>query len=64
MDRWLIYDAKDPAGQLKWLADTLLQAEKDGEKVHILGHIPPGDGSCQRAWSREYRKIINRIPQK
>ncbi|KAJ9595713.1 hypothetical protein L9F63_013126 [Diploptera punctata] len=57
---WLLYNMVDPAGQLKWLAETLTQAEKDGEKVHILGHIPPGD-SCQKTWSREYRKIIDRF---
>ena len=30
---WLILKSDDPAGQLKWLTQVLLQAEKDGEKV-------------------------------
>lgn len=59
--RWLIYQPKDPYDQLKWLADTLLEAENNDEFVHILGHIPAGASQCQHTWSREYRKIINRF---
>jgi hypothetical protein len=57
----LIYNPKDQDGQLQWLADTLLEAEKDGEKVHILGHIPSGDSQCYRTWSREFHRIIDRL---
>lgn len=56
-----MYQPKDQDGQLSWLMETLLQAEKDGEFVHILAHIPPGDHSCFVSWSKEYRKIINRF---
>nr|CAD7195607.1 unnamed protein product [Timema douglasi] len=58
---WLVYQSKDPYGQLKWLAETLLQAEKDGEKVHILQHIPTGSKDCVEVWSREYHKIVDRF---
>jgi hypothetical protein len=58
--RWSIYDSKDQEDQLKWLADTLLQAERDGEKVHILSHMPSGYDSCLKTWSREFHKIIDR----
>lgn len=58
---WSIYDPKDQEGQLKWLADTLLQAEKQGEKVHILSHMPSGYDSCLKTWSREFHKIIDRF---
>jgi len=61
LDRWLIYDAKDQEGQLKWLAETLLQAERDGEKVHILSHMPSGYPLCLKTWSREFHKIIHRL---
>jgi hypothetical protein len=57
----LIYNPKDQDGQLQWLADTLLQAESAGEKVHILGHIPSGQSDCLRTWSREFHKIIERL---
>ena len=33
MHRWLLINDVDPAGQLKWLADTLQEAEDNGEKV-------------------------------
>ncbi|XP_033225368.1 sphingomyelin phosphodiesterase 1-like [Belonocnema kinseyi] len=58
---WILYNPKDQDDQLSWLMETLLQAEKDGEFVHILAHIPPGDNSCFVSWSREYRKIVNRF---
>jgi sphingomyelin phosphodiesterase len=57
----LIHNPKDQDGQLQWLADILLQAEKDEEKVHILGHIPSGDTECLKTWSREFHKIIDRL---
>lgn len=58
---WSIYDPKDQEDQLKWLAETLLKAEKNGEKVHILSHMPSGFDSCLKAWSREFHKIIDRF---
>ncbi|KAF5308347.1 hypothetical protein FQR65_LT18220 [Abscondita terminalis] len=30
------------------------------KKVHIMGHIPPGDKSCLKTWSENYYRIINR----
>jgi hypothetical protein len=58
--RWSIYDPKDQEDQLKWLAETLLKAEKNGEKVHVLSHMPSGYESCLKTWSREFHKIIDR----
>ncbi|CAB3360244.1 Hypothetical predicted protein [Cloeon dipterum] len=58
---WLLYENKDPTGQLQWLAEQLLEAEKANKKVHILAHIPSGSGSCWDVWSKEYRKIIHRF---
>ena len=43
---WLLLNLTDPLGQLEWLVDELLMAEAKGEKVHILGHIPPGIIDC------------------
>ncbi|KAG5890820.1 hypothetical protein JTB14_008261 [Gonioctena quinquepunctata] len=56
---WLLYDDKDPYGQLKWLVEVLHNAEKNNEVVHILSHIPTR--SCLKVWAREYRKIIDRF---
>ncbi|XP_037949873.1 sphingomyelin phosphodiesterase 1-like [Teleopsis dalmanni] len=58
---WLYHSGENAQPQLKWLHDTLLAAEKANEYVHILAHIPSGDGSCWSVWSREYNKIIERF---
>ncbi|KZC11549.1 Sphingomyelin phosphodiesterase, partial [Dufourea novaeangliae] len=39
---------------------VLVRAEMNGEKVHIIGHIPPGHSDCLKVWSRNYYQIINR----
>lgn len=58
---WLLYAPQDPDGQLQWLADTLLEAEKNRESVHILTHIPASDKNCLFTWKREYHKIVARF---
>ncbi|KAG4072908.1 hypothetical protein HA402_006588 [Bradysia odoriphaga] len=58
---WLLYNASYPAKQLQWLHDTLLEAETNNEKVHILAHIPSGEGGCYNTWAREYRRIVDRF---
>ncbi|CAG2059286.1 unnamed protein product, partial [Timema podura] len=58
---WLLYNSQDPGGQLAWLVKVLSKAEKNKEKVHILGHIYPGGEDCQHVWSREFRRIMDRF---
>ena len=58
---WIYYDGSSVQPQLVWLHDTLLAAEKAGEKVHILAHIPSGDMDCWNIWSREYNRLIQRF---
>jgi sphingomyelin phosphodiesterase len=48
-------------GELAWLIEELLAAEANGELVHIINHIPPGNADCLGAWGREYAKIIDRL---
>lgn len=55
---WLLINSTDPAGQLKWLVDQLLQAERDGDKVHIIGHILPS--SYMKEFGSNYHKIVTR----
>eukprot|EP00794_Sanderia_malayensis_P011730 gene11730-12950_t len=57
---WLLVNNADPAGQLEWMVGILEQAEKNHEKVHILGHIPPGVSDCLKHWSWNYYQVINR----
>ncbi|XP_044735214.1 sphingomyelin phosphodiesterase isoform X2 [Chrysoperla carnea] len=57
---WLLLNSTDPATELQWLIYELQSAEFNGEKVHIIGHIPPGHSDCIKVWSRNYYAIINR----
>uniref|UniRef100_A0A1L8EJC3 Sphingomyelin phosphodiesterase n=1 Tax=Haematobia irritans TaxID=7368 RepID=A0A1L8EJC3_HAEIR len=58
---WLFFNGTDMKTQLMWLHDVLLTAEKANENVHILAHIPSGDGTCWNVWSREYNRLIARF---
>lgn len=58
---WLLYDDSEMREQLQWLHDTLLEAEKYNERVHILAHVPPNTASCSRSWNREYERIVERF---
>ncbi|KAG7261376.1 hypothetical protein CRUP_036090, partial [Coryphaenoides rupestris] len=55
---WLMVNSTDPANQLQWLVHVLQASENLGEKVHIIGHIPPG--LCLSSWSWNYYHIVNR----
>lgn len=57
---WLLLNSTDPAQELQWLIYELQNAEDRGEKVHILGHIPPGHHDCLKVWSHNYYTIVNR----
>ena len=51
----------DSSGALQWLVSVLADAEAAGEKVHIMSHIPPGNGDCLGGWGRNYARIIERF---
>lgn len=56
---WLVYDDELFTDQLQWLHDTLLQAETNNEKVHILTHVPP-HGGLYHKYSYNYNLIVER----
>lgn len=56
----LMINSTDPFGQLAWLIQELDNAERNGEKVHIINHVPPGGADCMKTWSHNYYDIINR----
>nr|XP_027237777.1 sphingomyelin phosphodiesterase-like [Penaeus vannamei] len=58
---WLLLQRNDPAGQLQWLVEQLASAELAKEHVHLLGHIPPGGGSCDHSWSHNFNLIVARF---
>jgi len=41
-DWWTLLDDQDPTGQLAWLSGVLLDAEKQGDKVHLIHHHDAG----------------------
>ncbi len=57
---WLSFHWVDPAGQLNWLANELLDAEQSGDKVYILGHMAPGGSQTFGTWGRELARIVDR----
>ncbi|KAH8382963.1 hypothetical protein KR009_006007 [Drosophila setifemur] len=58
---WLFYNASLIQEQLQWFHETLLEAEKAGETVHVLSHIPSGDGDCWSGWAKEYNRLLTRF---
>ncbi|XP_022919311.2 sphingomyelin phosphodiesterase-like [Onthophagus taurus] len=58
---WLVHNDYDQYSQLKWLVETLTEAEKKGEFVHILSHIPPGGIECWKIWLKNFNRIIRRF---
>ena len=48
--------ARDPMGQFAWLDNVLRAKTKQGQKVWIVGHVPPGYDSFEFApmWLNEY----------
>lgn len=60
MNFWLIENPNDPSSELQWLINELQLAEIAEEKVHIIGHIPPGYEDCLKIWSHNYYEIIAR----
>lgn len=57
---WLLLNSTDPATELQWFIYELQSAEFSNEKVHVIGHIPPGHPDCLKVWSRNYYRIISR----
>ncbi|GAW18908.1 hypothetical protein ANO14919_083910 [Xylariales sp. No.14919] len=51
---------KDPSGQLAWLIGELDAAEKAGERVYIVGHMPLGARDAFHDASNHFDQIVNR----
>lgn len=59
---WLFqaYDDKDPNGQIAWLVQELDAAEKAGEHVYIIAHMPPGQSDALHDGSNYLDQVFNR----
>jgi sphingomyelin phosphodiesterase len=51
---------RDPSEQLNWLVNELDAAEKAGENVYIIGHMPLGDHNTFRDQSNYLDQIVQR----
>ncbi|XP_004643022.2 acid sphingomyelinase-like phosphodiesterase 3b [Octodon degus] len=63
----LTADITDPSQQFQWLDRVLTNASQAGEKVYIIGHVPPGffEKTRNKAWFRngfnkEYLKVVQK----
>lgn len=61
LNPWSLYDPVDPGGQLAFLRDQLLEAEKSKESVHIIGHVPVDHRECTEAWIYNYIRLMERF---
>ncbi|EGC30266.1 hypothetical protein DICPUDRAFT_158024 [Dictyostelium purpureum] len=58
---WMVENGTtDAAGMLQWVIETLQASEDIGEKVYLVGHIPPGIADCVDIWSEQFFQIVNR----
>ncbi|KAI1093987.1 sphingomyelin phosphodiesterase [Rostrohypoxylon terebratum] len=59
---WMYTDPmeKDPSGQLDWLVRELDAAEKAGERVYVVGHMPMGNRDAFRDASNYFDQIVGR----
>ena len=60
---FLYLNQTDPDDTLTWLVQELYHSEKNNEFVHILAHIPPGNGECLEGWARNYYRIVQRFSE-
>ncbi|KAF8382030.1 asm-3 [Pristionchus pacificus] len=58
---FLYVNQTDPDGSLSWFQNQLVEAEKAGDKVHVVAHIPGGSGEALEGWAINYYKVINRF---
>lgn len=51
---------RDPSGQFAWLVGELEAAERAGDRVYIIGHMPPGSADAFHEASNYLDQIVNR----
>ncbi|KAI1806376.1 sphingomyelin phosphodiesterase [Daldinia bambusicola] len=51
---------RDPSGQLAWLVSELDAAEKEGERVYIIGHMPMGSHDAFHDGSNYFDQVVRR----
>lgn len=57
----LIKDPTDPGSEVAWLEKVLRQAERDGEVVYLIGHIPIGDSAFLSECAKRFKALVDRF---
>jgi sphingomyelin phosphodiesterase len=57
---YLYINQTDPDGTMTWLLEQLEDAERNGDKVHLVAHIPGGDSEALEGWAINYYNAVNR----
>ncbi|EQB48716.1 calcineurin-like phosphoesterase [Colletotrichum gloeosporioides Cg-14] len=58
---WMYKDVqRDPSDHLKWLVGELDAAEKAGERVLLVGHMPMGTSDALHDGSNYFDQVVNR----
>ncbi|KAK4252325.1 Metallo-dependent phosphatase-like protein [Corynascus novoguineensis] len=63
IDNFYLYEdpmEQDPSGQWAWLVKQLNDAEKAGDRVYIIGHMPMGLPDAFHEGSNYFDQIVNR----
>ncbi|UKZ47975.1 hypothetical protein TrVGV298_002211 [Trichoderma virens] len=62
MNFWMyqVMDGPDPDNQLQWLIEELDSAERNGDRVYIIGHMPMGSSDAFHDASNYFDQVINR----
>ena len=50
----------DSGGQIEWLERELSEAEKLGQPVWLIGHVPPSYRDCNPKWALRYNTLVER----
>ena len=58
---FLWVNSTDPGGEIRWLWETLLAAEKNGEMVYMFGHYYLAYSGCLKYWSYHMNALIDRF---
>ncbi|CAH1111058.1 unnamed protein product [Psylliodes chrysocephalus] len=58
---WLMYHTEYINEQLQFLNKELEESEKNGQFVHILGHVSVGNQECIQPWEVSYNRIVQRF---
>ncbi|XP_054154575.1 sphingomyelin phosphodiesterase-like [Oppia nitens] len=63
LNLWVYYRSVDTGDQLKWLIKELDRAERVGDRVHLVGHIPPDNAQCTQSWLYNFMAIVERYTE-